>query len=163
MKKLFLIFSAVALLALNSCVGGNGDNKEKKVDTVVANAVDNVEASGVFADGDGYKVKDNAFFPESLPMVVDFSATWCPPCQTYKPIFEAVKAKYKDRVIFLSVDVDEYPKIANTYKVQSIPCTVFILPGGGEMGREIGSIPQNELEAYINQLIAQVAGEDLSI
>lgn len=163
MKKLFLIFSAVALLALNSCVGGNGNNEEKKVDTVVASAVETIESTDVVTDGDGYKIKDNAFFPESLPMVVDFSATWCPPCQKYKPIFEAVKALYKDKVIFLSVDVDKNPGLASSYKASQIPTTVFLLPGGGELGRQVGLLSQDELEAYVNQLIAQVAGEDLSI
>ena len=163
MRNLILIFSFVALLVFSGCHYSSSSEGEKKMDTVVAKDVEALEAGGEITDGNGYKIKDNTFFPESKPMVVDFYATWCPPCKKYKPVFEAAKAQYGNQVIFLSVDVDQNPKLANQYKVQSIPCTVFILPGGGEMGREIGSIPASQLDAFINQLIAQVAGEDLSI
>lgn len=164
MKKLIFAFSLTLLFILGACVNASDAKKDgQKVDTLALAETEAVESEGVVTDGPGYKIKDDLFIPESLPMVVDFYADWCPPCQKYKPIFEAAKAKYQGSVIFLSVDVEKNSKIANAYNAKQIPTTAFILPGGGILGSNTGLLSADELDAYINQLVAEVAGEDLSI
>lgn len=111
------------------------------------------------------KVVDGIIMPNSLPVVVDFNATWCPPCKKYGPIYEEVadSSMYTGKVVFLSIDVDKHPEIANRYEIMNIPCTVFILPGGAVFGKEVGLLSQEKLMDFVNQLIEQSAGEGNAI
>ncbi|KAL1823356.1 hypothetical protein ACET3Z_010134 [Daucus carota] len=61
-------------------------------------------------------------------VVVDFTATWCPPCRFIAPIFEEF-AKKMTHVIFLKVDVDELQSISEEYEVEAMPTFVFIKEG----------------------------------
>lgn len=75
---------------------------------------------------------DNKLFKDKLEsdklIVVDFSATWCGPCQMMRPIVEEIKAEYKDseKVEIVEVDIDENPVIPASYSVMSVPTFLFI-------------------------------------
>lgn len=59
--------------------------------------------------------------------VIKFSAAWCAPCKSMKPMFEKFAEDVKDSdVEVLDLDVDENPDEASSYGVQSIPFTVFV-------------------------------------
>src|SRR4051812_13843917 len=62
-------------------------------------------------------------------VVVDFSATWCGPCQRLLPELEAAAAELGDQVTFLKVDVDESPEVAMKYGVQGVPNLTFLQDG----------------------------------
>ncbi len=79
------------------------------------------------------------------PSIIDFSAVWCPPCRKMKPIFEKIAKQYGDKINFISIDVDEYPEIANKYQIQSIPTFVFLDEDGKETNRINGAVPESEL------------------
>lgn len=61
-------------------------------------------------------------------VVVDFTASWCPPCRFIAPIF-AEFAKQMTDVIFLKVDVDELQAVSEEYEVEAMPTFVFIKEG----------------------------------
>ena len=84
-------------------------------------------------------------------VVVDFSASWCPPCNMIAPIYDelSLKQEYKS-VHFLKVDVDEAGDIAQRYKVNSMPTFLF-LKNGVEVGRFSGA-SREKLVASINEL-----------
>jgi len=70
-----------------------------------------------------------------------FSATWCGPCQTFKPVMnEIVSEGYSVQFI----DIDQSPSIATHYNVMSVP-TVIIEDGGIEVDRFVGSIPKQQV------------------
>jgi thioredoxin 1 len=64
-------------------------------------------------------------------VVVDFTATWCPPCRMIKPIFEELAEQHKDdkSIAFVKVDVDANDETAAEYKVQSMPTFKFFVDG----------------------------------
>ena len=64
------------------------------------------------------------------PAVIDFSATWCGPCHMIAPVYGALATEYKDRVVFLKVDVDKAQDAAAQWKVASMPTFVFISSTG---------------------------------
>ncbi|XP_038884374.1 thioredoxin H-type-like [Benincasa hispida] len=70
-------------------------------------------------------------------IVVDFTASWCPPCRFIAPIF-AELAKANVNVIFLKVDVDEVKEIAEKYGVNAMPTFVF-LKDENEIHRIVGA------------------------
>lgn len=71
-----------------------------------------------------------------LPVLVDFNATWCPPCQALHPILEEIADEGGDFKI-VAVDIDEESELADKYGVSSIPCLI-VFDGGEEVDRKIG-------------------------
>uniref|UniRef100_A0A1J3H7F8 Thioredoxin Y1, chloroplastic n=2 Tax=Noccaea caerulescens TaxID=107243 RepID=A0A1J3H7F8_NOCCA len=64
------------------------------------------------------------------PVLVDFYATWCGPCQFMVPILSEVGATLKDKIQVVKIDTEKYPIIASKYKIEALP--TFILFKDGE-------------------------------
>lgn len=71
------------------------------------------------------------------PVMVDFWAVWCGPCQMAGPIIDELAEEYKDKVKVGKVNVDENPQTAMKFGVMSIP-TVVLFQNGKEVKREVG-------------------------
>ena len=78
------------------------------------------------------------------PSIVDFTASWCGPCQRMKPIFYSLADDFKDEYNFISIDIDENPELANKYQVQAVPTFVFLDADGNEGNRITGMISNEE-------------------
>ncbi|HZL11751.1 MAG TPA: thioredoxin family protein [Prolixibacteraceae bacterium] len=63
------------------------------------------------------------------PVLVDFYADWCVPCRLMPPILKEVRLQFKEHVRFLKVNVDHYPDIATSCKVQNVPTIVVFQSG----------------------------------
>jgi thioredoxin 1 len=72
------------------------------------------------------------------PVIVDFWATWCGPCQFMLPIFERIAKKYKT-VRFARLNVDDAPGISQRYGVYSIP-TFIVFNNGEAVDKAMGAI-----------------------
>lgn len=88
----------------------------------------------------------------NLPTVIDFYATWCPPCKALEPIMEEMMKKFEGKVNFKKVDVDQEKDMAMYYEIQSIPTLLYVTPSGS-ITRTVGLLSAQELEAQIMQLI----------
>lgn len=77
-------------------------------------------------------------------VLVDFNANWCGPCRMLKPILEDLSTKYN----IVSVNIDEEEELAENYNISSIPCLV-LFENGKEIKRNIGFIPEEEIESFI--------------
>ncbi|MBT0771887.1 thioredoxin fold domain-containing protein [Kineosporia sp. J2-2] len=75
------------------------------------------------------------------PVLVDFSAGWCPPCQMIEPVLEQIAADEAARLRVLTLDVDENPVVADLYQVTSMP-TLVLFRGGQEVARIKGIRPR---------------------
>lgn len=73
----------------------------------------------------------------AVPVVVDFWATWCGPCQLQGPELEKFEAEYGDKVKVAKINVDEQPELASKFGVASIP-TLVKFEGGAEASRVVG-------------------------
>jgi thioredoxin 1 len=62
-------------------------------------------------------------------IVIDFWAVWCAPCKMFTPIFEKIQQEYYQDFIFVKVNVDENPMVAQRYGISSIPTTLLIKEG----------------------------------
>jgi thioredoxin 1 len=77
---------------------------------------------------------DDATFSDTVlaseqPILVDFWAPWCGPCQELTPIVEQIAAEYEGRVTVVKVNVDDAPKVMAQYDVTAIPTLVFLQDG----------------------------------
>jgi thioredoxin 1 len=81
---------------------------------------------------------------------VDFWAVWCGPCRTMEPLVERLAAKLGGSVNFGKLNVDEHPRIATKYEVQSIP-TFMLFKNGRPVDAVIGTMQELPLEQRIKK------------
>ena len=89
-------------------------------------------------------------------MVVDFYATWCPPCKELAPILEEIEQRHKGEVIFERIDVDQKPELAQEFNIEAIPMLMFITPEG-EYQTIVGLEKPAVIEAKIAELLTRSA------
>lgn len=82
--------------------------------------------------------------------LVDFGATWCPPCKALKPILTQLGEEYGEKLTMLEVDCDDSPELAAQFGVMSMP-TVIIFHHGKPVQKLIGLRPKAAYENLLNQ------------
>jgi thioredoxin 1 len=86
------------------------------------------------------------------PVLVDFTADWCGPCQALAPILKDTAAKFSGKLKILKVNVDKNVKAANRYNVNSVP-TLMLFKKGEIKWRQSGLLPAHELEKILKNLL----------
>ncbi|MBO6212408.1 thioredoxin 1 [Algoriella xinjiangensis] len=86
------------------------------------------------------------------PVLLDFFATWCGPCQMMGPILQQVKEELGDDVKILKVDIDKYQDLAAKYQVQGVP-TFAIFKNSQLLWKESGARPKEQLVEVVKKYI----------
>jgi thioredoxin 1 len=93
----------------------------------------------------------NAFqqlIQKDQPVLVDFFATWCGPCQMLAPILKQVKESLGERITIIKIDVDKNQAIAAQYQVRGVP-TMLLFQNGKQLWRQSGVVSKEELVKII--------------
>ncbi len=102
------------------------------------------------------KIITDANFAEleatGLPMVVDFSATWCGPCKKIAPIIEELAQEYDGRVVVGKCDVDDNDALTSKYGIRNVP-TVLFIKNGEVVDKHVGAAPKSEFDKKIQALL----------
>ena len=93
----------------------------------------------------------------TVPVVIDFWATWCEPCKQLSPILERFADEDSGQWVLAKVDVDANPQLSSAAQVQSIP-TVMVVWQGQVIPGFTGALPEAQVRDFLNQVVA-LAGD----
>ncbi|WP_348825452.1 thioredoxin [Flavobacterium aestuarii] len=92
----------------------------------------------------------NTIIQSEKPVLVDFFATWCGPCQTLAPILKEVKDSLGDRISIIKIDVDKNQQLASLYQVRGVP-TMILFQNGKQLWRQSGVVGSSDLIKIITE------------
>ncbi len=102
-------------------------------------------------------VDDSNFESEVLnskvPVLVDFSATWCGPCQRQLPLLEKFANENLEKVKVVKIDIDDAPVITAKLGVRGVP-TLMLFNEGNQLGSKVGLTSVAEMSNFVLTKIA---------
>jgi thioredoxin 1 len=84
-----------------------------------------------------------------VPVLVDFSATWCQPCRAIAPLVGQLAGEYEGRVKVTALDIDESPVIAQKYQIRGVP-TLLMIKNGQVVGQQVGAVPKAKIQSLMD-------------
>jgi thioredoxin 1 len=106
--------------------------------------------------GDVIDLGDAEFQREVLeskqPVLVDFTATWCPPCRMLAPVLDTLASDFKGRMKFAKLNVDDHQRTAQEYGIRSTP-TLLVFKEGRVVKQIVGAVPRAKLEEALRPLV----------
>lgn len=85
-----------------------------------------------------------AIINSSKPVLVDFFATWCGPCQMLAPVLKEVKDELGESISIIKIDVDKNQPIAAQYQVRGVP-TMILFQNGKQLWRQSGVLSKQDI------------------
>ncbi|MDX1978418.1 MAG: thioredoxin [Pseudanabaenaceae cyanobacterium bins.68] len=79
-----------------------------------------------------------------LPLLVDFYAPWCGPCQIMAKVLEQLSPQVKGKATIVKINTDNYPDLASQYRITALP-TMIVFKQGKPVERLEGAIPADQL------------------
>ena len=156
MKKTIMtaIMAIAAIMMSASCGNANAKNDDTKKDKKeVKTAVKAVALTTEEFNAKVYDMsKEGLKYLGNKPAIVDFTATWCGPCQRIAPILDELAAEYDGKVVVYKVDIDKNQELARAFGVSSIPAILYI-PLNGEPSMTVGSRDKAKFKTEIESIL----------
>ena len=91
---------------------------------------------------------DSEVLKSDIPVLVDFWATWCGPCQMMAPVVAEIARDWEGKIKVGKIDVDAQPELAMKYGIMSIP-TLILFKDGKPVKQTMGFQPKEAIEAWL--------------
>lgn len=99
---------------------------------------------------------DQVVLQATRPVLVDFYASWCPPCRAIAPVLDELAAEFTDRVDIVKVNIDNAPELAQQFDVQGVP-TLVAFRSGREIERMVGAASEPTLRSRLSAISESAA------
>lgn len=143
----------ICCIALSGCL----DKNNEITNTVMHTSAPEVIVLGEVLDGISAQDKFRELIKNGN-VVVDFFATWCPPCKMMHPIIDQLAQKYKDTIRFVKVDIDQFTELTRNFKVGDQTINVesypqfFFFKDGSLINHVGGATNLEKFEAIIKSI-----------
>lgn len=101
-------------------------------------------------------VSDASFEAEVLksnvPVLLDFTATWCGPCQRIAPLIDAVADKQAGKLKVCKLDIDSNPRAPMKYGIRGVP-TLMLFDGGNKVDTHVGALNGKQLDDFVARVL----------
>ena len=84
-----------------------------------------------------------------IPVLVDFWASWCPPCKMTEPLIDKLAQEYDGKVKIGKINVDQNPKTASKYEIKGVP-TFILFKSGEEINRRVAAQSEGQLRKMLD-------------
>jgi thioredoxin 1 len=95
---------------------------------------------------------DSEVVSSEVPVLVDFTATWCGPCRQIAPLVDQLADEFVGRAKVVKLDIDESPGTARRFQIRGVP-TILVFKGGEVVGQQVGMAPKTRLSQLIQQAL----------
>jgi len=102
---------------------------------------------------DSYEEFQKIINSVTVPVIIDFWAEWCGPCQMFGPIFSKVAKEFPLKAQFVKVNTDKNQQAAMQFGIRSIP-TIVALKEGAEVDRAMGALDEFSFTMWVDKLIS---------
>lgn len=120
----------------------------------LTNHLSEVKRNKLYAGG-SYKSFDEFLAQVDQPVLVDFYAQWCGPCQMMQPVLEDLANRFEGRTRIAKVDTDKAPALGSKYQVEALP-TLLLFYKGQVIERYVGFKPADALEKEIEAALKRM-------
>lgn len=152
MKKMIYACTAILAVGFMACSGGKSSTVVDSTDSLAAESTV-AKAPEEVIIADGYKITEKGIVPTGgRPMIVDFTADWCEPCQELKPIFANLKNDFIGRIDCVSINTDENKELTKKYGIRNIPTLLFLTKNGEIKKQTTGYIPRDSINVIIDSI-----------
>ena len=95
---------------------------------------------------------DDEVLKSGVPVLVDFTATWCGPCRAIAPLVDQLAGEYVGRVKVTKLDIDESPGTAQQFRIRGVP-TLLMIKDGKVVGQQVGAVPKAKIQGLIDSAL----------
>ena len=85
--------------------------------------------------------------------LVQFSASWCAPCRTLKPIIEEISNEMSSKLNFFYMDIDESPSTPTLFAIRGVPTLIIFDKNGEQKNVKVGTTTKSNIQEFINSSI----------
>lgn len=144
-----LIYTALtAIILITACGNAGAQNEKKDAKGTHPKAVTELDANQ-FDDKIYDMDAEGLEYLGDKPAIVDFTASWCGPCQRIAPILEELANEYKDKIFIYKVDIDKERGLAEAFGISSIPAILYIPADGGKPVMTVGARNKEKFKSEI--------------
>lgn len=94
----------------------------------------------------------NDLINSPVPVLVDFSAEWCGPCQMMAPELKKLAGELGDKAKIIKIDIDKNQQLANSLQIRSVP-TLILYKDGKPVWKQAGAMMANQLKQVLQTYI----------